>query len=152
MTHFWGYARQMLHYRRLLIIGALAAILDATFAFAGLNLAGWMIKLTFGEDQQTLHQYLAAALSDPDLIARFGDYRYLADLLPDDMFIGFAIAVAAIIPLAAIGSSLRFTYQMMSITVALRTVMRIRQQAYFHMLHAPLERLGGLARPTSFPG
>ena len=131
----------MLHYRRLLMIGGLAAILDAVTAFAGLNLAGWMIKLTFGDDAQTLHQYLASALGDPQLIARVGDYRYLADLLPDDMFVGFAVATAAILPLAAVGSALRFTYQMMSITVALRTVMRIRQRAYFHMLHAPLEQV-----------
>ena len=144
MTHFWGYARQMLHYRRLLVIGGIAAVLDAVTAFAGLNLAGWMIKLTFGDDAQTLHQYLANALGDPQLIARVGDYRYLADLLPDDMFVGFAVATAAILPLAAIGSALRFTYQMMSITVALRTVMRIRQRAYFHMLHAPLEQIHGI--------
>lgn len=134
----------MLHYRRLLVIGAIAAVLDALTAFAGLGLMQLIIKITFGKDGQTLHAYLESKLDTPEAIERYGDYTYLAELVPDDMFIGFAIAIAMILPLAAVGSTLRYIYQMMSITVSLRTVMRIRQRAYFHMLHAPIERFDGL--------
>ena len=135
----------MLHYRRLLVIGAIAAVFDAITAFAGLGLMSQLIQVTFGEDRMTLHEYLHQALSKPEVIDRVGDFTHLADLVPNDVFIGFAIAVVAILPLAIFGSLMRFTYQTMSITVALRTVMRIRQRAYFHMLHAPIEEAQGIA-------
>jgi ABC-type multidrug transport system fused ATPase/permease subunit len=144
MVKFWAFARQMLHYRRLLILGLIAAVLDAGTAFAGLGLMKAIITMTF-EQGLTLHDYLAAQLAQPDVINVIGHRQHWADLVPDDMFIGFALAVAGILPLALFGSSMRFTYQVMSFTVSLRTVMRIRQQAYFHMLHAPIEDAAHIA-------
>jgi ABC-type multidrug transport system fused ATPase/permease subunit len=140
MPNFWYFARQMLHYRRLLVVAFVTALLDAVMAFAGLGLMQAIIKITFGENRRTLHQVVEQQLSDDTLVSWIGDRSHLAELIPDDMFIGFAIAVLAILPLAGLGSLLRFTYQLTSITVALRTVMRIRQRAYFHMLHTPIGR------------
>ena len=143
MQAFWTFARQMLRYRGLLAVAGAAALLDAANAFAGFGLMRVLIEITFSQ-QQTLHDYLAAQLANPEVQRYVGDVTHLAGYVPDDMFIGFAIALLLVIPLGAFGSVVRFIHQAMCITVSLRTVMRIRQQAYFHILHVPVERYAGI--------
>ncbi len=143
MQAFWTFARQMLRYRGLLAVAGAAALLDAANAFAGFGIMRLLIEITFSE-QQTLHDYLAAKLATPDVQKYVGDVTKLAGYVPNDMFIGFAIALLLVIPLGAFGSVVRFVHQAMCITVSLRTVMRIRQQAYFHILHVPVERYAGI--------
>lgn len=128
----------MLHYRRLLVIAGVAAILDAMTAFAGFGLMKVIIEFTF-QKEITLHQALAEFLARDETRQFIGDRTAWADAIPDDMFWGFAIAVICILPLSLFGSMVRFTHQALSLTVSLRTVMRIRQQAYFKMLHLPIE-------------
>ena len=143
MPAFWTFARQMLRYRRLLAIAGLAALLDAANAFAGFGLMRLLIEVTFSREE-TLHDYLAGYLARPEVQQYVGDQTHLAGFVPDDMFLGFALALLLIVPLGAFGSVVRFVHQALCITVSLRTVMRIRQQAYFHILHVPVERYRGI--------
>ncbi|MEM7624587.1 MAG: ABC transporter ATP-binding protein [Planctomycetota bacterium] len=135
MSDFWRMAREMGRYRMLLIIALSAALLDATTAFAGFGLIQAVIRLSFGKDPKTLHEAVSEDLADPETIATYGDWHWLADWLPTSMYGGVVLALLAVVPLTLFGSSMRFTHAALSFTIGLRTVMRIRQQAYFRMLH-----------------
>ncbi|MEM6460185.1 MAG: ABC transporter transmembrane domain-containing protein, partial [Planctomycetota bacterium] len=138
MQAFWAFARDMLRYRRLLVLATAAALLDALTAFAGFGLIQGVLRMTF-QDQVTLHAALAEFLGRAEVRNVIGDRTAWAAAIPDDMFTGFVIALLAILPLTAFGATMRFTHQAMAITVSLRTVMRVRQRAYFKMLHLPVE-------------
>ncbi|MEM9884223.1 MAG: hypothetical protein AAF800_15020, partial [Planctomycetota bacterium] len=138
MQAFWAFARDMLRYRRLLVLATAAALLDALTAFAGFGLIQGVLRMTF-QDQVTLHAAAADFLGRAEVQNVIGDRTAWAAAIPDDMFTGFVIALLAILPLTAFGATMRFTHQAMAITVSLRTVMRVRQRAYFKMLHLPVE-------------
>lgn len=148
MKSFWFFARQMLHYRRLLVIAMIAALFDTFSASAGLGLLMSVIKLLIGE-QQNAQDIALGWLSKPDVINVIGDQTHLASHLPTDGFTSFAYAVVLIVPLALFGSTMRYIHQSLSITVSLRVVMKIRQQAYFKMLHLPIENSGDLGSADS---
>ncbi|MEM8737089.1 MAG: ABC transporter ATP-binding protein [Planctomycetota bacterium] len=149
MSDFWFFARQMLHYRRLLVWAGVTALLDAFSASAGFGLLMSVIDLLIG-DVQSLQEVARGWLAG-ERVQGFlgGDYSAWADRLPDDGFTSFALVLLIILPLAVFGSAMRYTHQSLSITVSLRTVMRIRQQAYFKMLHLPIESTGDLGSADS---
>ncbi|MEO1236960.1 MAG: ABC transporter ATP-binding protein, partial [Planctomycetota bacterium] len=148
MSDFWFFARQMLRYRRLLVVAAVAALFDAFSASAGFGLLMSVIDLLIG-DVQSLQQVARDWLARENVREIIGDRTALADRLPDDGFRSFALVLVVILPLALFGSTMRYLHQALSITVGLRTVMRIRQQAYFKMLHLPIESTGDLGSADS---
>ncbi|MEM1027322.1 MAG: ABC transporter ATP-binding protein [Planctomycetota bacterium] len=136
---FWSFARQMLHYRRLLAIAAVAAVLDALCAAAGFGMLLKVIEVLIG-GQQGLQEAVDVALKSEKWVDRLGgDYSHLAQYLPADEFKGFLYTVLIILPLAVFGSTMRYTHQALAITVGVRVVTRIRQQAFFNILHLPIE-------------
>ena len=138
MKDFWHLAREMGRYRGMLLLALIAALLDATTAFAGFGLLKGVIQTTF-QNKMPLQDAVRDALSDPTVQAWVGDLTGLARLIPADLFLGFMVALLAVIPLTLFGSSMRFTHAALSYTVGLRSVMRIRQRAYFHMMHVPAD-------------
>ncbi|MEM9419446.1 MAG: ABC transporter ATP-binding protein [Planctomycetota bacterium] len=78
-----------------------------------------------------------------------GDRSHLADYLPTDGFKSFLYAILIILPLAIFGSVMRYTHQALAITVGVRVVTRIRQQAFFNILHLPIEASGDLGSADS---
>ncbi|MEM1109069.1 MAG: ABC transporter ATP-binding protein [Planctomycetota bacterium] len=144
MRDFWQFGRQMLRYRRLLILAAIAALLDALSAAAGLTMLLQIIDVLIG-GQQGLRQVAEEKLSDPGTIDLLGgDYSHLARYLPADGFKSFLYAVLFILPLALFGSVVRYAHQSLAITVVVRVVTRIRQQAYFRILHQPIHSVDNL--------
>ncbi|MBB6430588.1 ABC transporter ATP-binding protein [Algisphaera agarilytica] len=136
---FWLFARQMLRYRKLLVIAMIAALLDTASATAGFAMLMQIIDLLIG-NQQGLQEAAREFLQAPDTIRRLGgDYSHWADRLPSDGFKSFLYAILFILPLALFGSTMRYTHQALAITVGVRVVTRIRQQAFFNILHLPIE-------------
>ncbi|MEO0514573.1 MAG: ABC transporter ATP-binding protein [Planctomycetota bacterium] len=139
MKAFWSFAREMLQYRRLLAIAAVAAVIDALCAAAGFGMLLQVINVLIG-GQQGLQEAGRDILQGEDAIKWLrGDYSHLADLLPSDGFKSFLYAVCFILPLAVFGSTMRYTHQALAITVGVRVVTRIRQRAFFNILHLPIE-------------
>ena len=144
MKDFWRLARTMTRYRGLLTLALGAALLDAMTAFAGFGLVQAVIRLTFGSDPRTVHEAVSGYLSHPDLVRQIGDRSAWADWLPRSAYGGFVVALIAVVPLTIFGSAMRFAHAALSFTVGLRTVLRIRQKAYFRMLHAPLHAVADI--------
>ena len=139
MKDFWTLAREMLRFRGLLAIGLVAALLDAATAFAGFGLLKVVITKTFGEPRHEMRSVIHAMLTGPDLPAWLPDLSGVSAWVPAGIYPGFVFALLLVIPLTLFGSTMRFTHAALSYTVALRSVMRIRQRAYFHMLHVPAD-------------
>jgi len=148
MPAFWAFAHQILRYRRLLVIAVIAAFLDAGSAAAGFGLLLKMISQLIG-GMGSLQSLAQEYLSREWVVEWIGDRSAWADHLPDDGFKSFVWVIAAILPLALFGSIMRYTHQAITITIGLRVVTRIRQQAYFKMLHMPLEFADGLGSGES---
>ena len=139
MRDFWKLAREMGRYRGLLIVALIAASLDAASAFAGFGLLRVVITQTFAEPPVPMRQVAHDLLTQADLPAWLPNLAGLANLVPAGVYGGFAVALVMVIPLTLFGSSMRFTHAALSYTVGLRSVMRIRQRAYFRMLHVPAD-------------
>ena len=140
MNVFWSFARQMLHYRRLLAIGFAAALLDAASAFGGFAALLLIIDRFFG-DGQPMREFAAEWLAHDRLRGVLGDVTHWADVIPESEFGGLAFVLGVVLCLALFGATMRFVYQASMLTVVLRTVMRVRKRAYQQLIHAPLDVL-----------
>ncbi len=140
MNAFWAFARQMLHYRRLLAVGFGAALLDAASAFGGFAALLLVIDRFFG-DGQPMRELAADWLAHDRLAAVLGDVTHWAQLIPASDFGGLAFVLGFVLCLAVFGATMRFVYQASMLTVVLRTVMRVRKRAYQQLIHAPLDVL-----------
>ena len=141
MRDFWTLAREMGRYRGLLVVALIAALLDATTAFAGFGLLRVVITHTFAEPAVPMRELVQDLVTRPDLPAWLPSLTWLPGWVPADVYGGFALALVMVIPLTLFGSTMRFTHAALSYTVSLRSVMRIRQRAYFRMLHVPADLL-----------
>lgn len=156
MDKFWLFARQLLHYRRILALAFGSALVDALCAFGGLATLMWIIQQLFEADR-TAKQIIREKLQHPWLAETVGDLSGLAELIPPDQFWGFASLLLLIFFFAIIGSVGRFGHQYFAMTASLRTVMRIRKNAYQRLVHLPLavaergdtaDNLGRVVRDT----
>jgi len=137
MSAFWGYARQLLVYRRLLVFAALGALLDALCAAAGLGSLMWVIDQVF-DTTVTARQIVADALSSEKLQSVVGDVTHLAKIIPESQFGGFAFLLGLIFMLTLVGSVGRFAHQYFAISAVYRTVARLRRAAHQRLVHLPV--------------
>ncbi len=140
MKEFWTLAREMARYRGMLLIAFCAALLDAGTAFAGFGLLKVIASKTFVDDPEPMREVVRNLVTHPDKPAWLPDLTGLTTWVPAEVYPGFAFALVMIIPLTLFGSTMRFTHAALSFTVGLRSVMRIRQRAYFRMLHVPADQ------------
>ena len=138
MKAFWRFAWELLHYRRLMAVAMIAALLDATAAGVGFATLMWVIDLFF--THETTAQSLALEhLGDPRVQGVIGDHTAWAAHLPTDRFWSLASVLGLIAALAVFGSVMRYVYQASTITIILRGVLRLRQRAFRRLIHIPLE-------------
>jgi len=137
MNAFWRFARMMLRYKRLLVLAGIGALFDALCAAAGFGTLMWIIEQLFNEGR-TAHDIIAERLAGPKVVEYVGDLSHLADLVPNDQWLGFGFLLGVIFVLAVFGSLGRFMHQYFAITVSLRTVMSIRKMAFQRLVHMPL--------------
>ncbi len=141
MSAFWSFARGMGRYKGLIGLGLAAALLDATAAGSGFAALIALIKQLFSETT-TVRQLALDWLNNETVVSWIGRHEHLAEWIPAGRFGGFAFVLGVILILAVFGSTMRYIHQMCAITVGLRVVMRVRMQAYHHLVHTPFEMLG----------
>lgn len=128
----------MFRYKRLMIGGGAAAVLDALCAFAGFSMLMLLIDQLFQEGM-TIQTVIRENLGNERLVGIVGDFSYLADLLPASPFWGLVLALGFICLFTALGATMRFLYSTAAFTISLKTIMVIRKMAFQRMIHAPYE-------------
>ncbi|MEM8783696.1 MAG: ABC transporter ATP-binding protein [Planctomycetota bacterium] len=142
MSAFWHFAQGLLRYKRWLAVAGGATLLDALCAFAGFGLLIGLMDFMFGAAVQTdatFAELVREQLAAEDTVGRIGDWSHLADALPEDKFVGFAMVLGGVLCFAFVGSGFRFTHQFVMLTLTQRVLLRARQRAFFRVLHAPME-------------
>ena len=145
MNEFWSYARRMLYYRWLIALAIAAAMLDAACAFGGITGLLWVVEGLFKEGRSVRDVIDEALLDNP--AKAWLDPTPLLAWVPGDPFWGLASVLGVIVVLAVVGSIARYTYASLAIEVTLRTVKRVRAEAFNRLLHVPISTLsvGGVA-------
>lgn len=138
MKDFWHFARMMFRYKRLMVGGGAAAILDALCAFAGFSMLMLLIDQLFQEGM-TIQKVIRDNLGSERVVNAIGDFSHVADLLPDSPFWGLVVALALICLFTLLGATMRFLYSTAAFTISLKTIMVIRKLAFQRMIHAPYE-------------
>jgi ABC-type multidrug transport system fused ATPase/permease subunit len=138
---FWQFAAMMLHYKRLLAVAAFGAVLDAACMAGGWTTLTGVITAFFGPRNADGH---AESLRETALRklqsvpAWLGDWTWIANLVPERQFYGLAAMLVIILMLAIVGSFGRFLHEYNTITVSMRTIMRIRKRVFRRLVHLPM--------------
>lgn len=135
MKNFWQYAKLMLQYRGLLIVAAIGVSIDALCQLGGISTLIWVVRQLF-ESDTTIRDIVAQKLA---ALAQHGvDLQWILHYIPVDPWWGLAMTLGAILLLAIIGSCGRFLHEFATITVSLRTVMRLRKKVFTRLVHLPM--------------
>ncbi|MEX0742694.1 MAG: ABC transporter transmembrane domain-containing protein, partial [Phycisphaeraceae bacterium] len=138
MTEFWRFARMMLYYRRLLIIAAVGVFIDALCVMGGFGSLTWIITMFF-EQGVTIRELVAEKLADSRLEQWTGlDLSPVAQWIPAGELAGLAFIMVFILALSLVGSVGRFTHEYCTMTVVMRTVMRVRKKLFNRLVHLPV--------------
>ncbi len=135
-SSFWIFTRQMLRSRSTVAWAVVFAAISATGLGVGLLSLLPMFKLIMGGESLWA---LAVDYNAGD--PRLSIPAAIVDRLPEGRFEGVAILIGAIAFLTIFGGAANFMHQYLSQTLATRTVARIRQGAFQHVLHLPLSRV-----------
>ncbi len=132
MDAFWKFARQMLRQRRTVIWACIFAVINAGGLGVGLLSMMPMLKLIL-ETGSTLPEL---ANQSPLAIP-----QWLVAWLPADRFQGVALLVGFLALLTVVGGFANFMHQYLAQTLATKTIARIRQDTFRHVIHMPLMRV-----------
>lgn len=139
MNAYWKFARWMLRYKRLIVIAGIAAVLEALCAMGGFGTMILVIRQFFGGEHQTVRTIFEQEVGESETINALFDPMPIIQLIPNDAFYGFLAVVVVVLMLALMGGVMRFTHQYTTLTMSLRTTMRVRKTIFAQLLHAPLE-------------
>ncbi len=137
MKKFWQFARLMLRFKRLLVLGIGGALLDAVCFMGGIASLLWVVHQLFNENR-LVRQVVRDKLAEPALQSWIGDQTHLAQYIPAGQFTGVAFIFAIILLFALLGSLGRVLHQYTTITISLRSVMIIRKQVFQRLVHVPM--------------
>ena len=147
MQPFWRFARQLLRRRTTVVWAFIFAFISASGLGIGLLTLGPMLRLILDQDEGT---------SLAELARQFNTAHHWVTIpnaviarLPEGRFEGVVLIVGGIVVLTVLGGAANFMHQYLSQTLATKTVARIRQDTFRHVIHMPLSRV--IARgPSEF--
>ena len=139
MSVFWRFAREMGRYRLTLTAAVLFAFVSAASLGAGLLSLAPILKLILRPEGGQSLATLAREFNTGDHAFRIPDA--LIARLPEDAFLGVVVIISGLLVMTVIGAAANFTHQYLSFTVVTRTVARIRQAAFRHVINLPLGRV-----------
>lgn len=146
MDSFWKTAREMLRYRRMLIVALCCAVISGSSLGGGIMAAAPVVDAIVGQEQtlaELAHKFNAASPIDiPDrVIATFPTKPFKAVVV---VMIGLSI-------LTVIGATANFAHLYISMTIVERTIARVRRDLFRRVIHLPLRSIvtGGSADPAS---
>lgn len=144
---FWSLAREMLHYKRMLIIALAAAVVSGSSLGGGIMAASPVIEAIMGQEKTlgTMAQEFNA--TDPFITIP----QSVIDRLPEKPFTAVIWMMLGLTTLTFIGATSNFTHLYLSMTVVERTVARIRRDLFRRVIHLPLRKVitEGSADPVS---
>ena len=136
MAAFWTYVRQMLRSRATVAWAFVFALISASGLGVGLLTLGPMLRLILRGD--SLDQ-LARQFNEKEPWIRVPDE--IIARLPPERFDGVVLIIFVIAVLTVLGGAANFMHQYLSQMLATKTIARIRQDTYRHVLHLPLSRV-----------
>jgi len=134
---FWPFAKRMLRYRRLIVIGIIGALISACSTVAGFGAMLWVFQSFFTDDPKSLPAMLEGMIESSSWLSSM-DWSGFLGMLPTDPYHGFLILSGFVVVLTFIGATGQFIHQASAYTLALRSVMSIRKEAYHHLVHTPM--------------
>ena len=135
MSAFWYFTKQLLRARGLLALTVLFAVLSAAGLGVGLLGLAPILKVILGEDGGSLRTMAEEFNAGGPVIAVPG---WLIAELPTDPMTGVVLVLVALGVLTILGALANFGHQFCSQTMAIRTVARVRLDAFRHAIEMPL--------------
>lgn len=150
LDSFWTFARRMLRYKRLAVLGVLFASISAGGLGAGLVALKPVLESVLDPGQAKDLPELARELNGTELIAGRIPAE-LIDALPSGEFTAIVWILAGLGVLTVFGAAANFLHQWCALTVVHRTVTVIRRDAFRRVIHLPLKTVvaGGATDPVS---
>ena len=133
MAPFWTFTQQMLRKRAILAWALVFALISAGGLGAGLLTLGPALSLILGGESLV---DLAQSFNEKDHFIRAPEA--IVARLPQEPFMGVVLIVGVIGFLTIFGGAANFLHLYLSQALAARTVARIRQQVFRHIVHLPL--------------
>ena len=134
MKTFWPFARRLLDHPPLIAVGVAGAIVSACSTVAGFGAILWLVRWFFQEDQPPLAEVLREAMGP----AWAGRFAFVLERLPETPYFGLLALLGVVFVLTVIGATGQFVHQATAYHLVLRTILRIRKEAYHHLVHVPI--------------
>lgn len=151
---FWTTARDLLHYRKQLMLAGLGVTISASCFGAGIFMLLPVITLFFDAEmineggnplQELIQDRVATA--DTGMLAgqRNAAAEWLVANIPDSVFLSFVAIMIVIALLTVIGSLGRYLHQIQIITITQHQAVRWRDRLFSKLIYAPLDHFLGQA-------
>ena len=134
MSSFWHFAKIMLRRRAAVAWAIVFAAISAGGLGAGILSLGPMLSSILDEGETLLAKALAYNQTDPFLAIP----HWIISKLPDDRFDGVVLIIGFIAILTIVGGIANFMHQFISQTLATKTIAKVRQDMYSHVINMPL--------------
>lgn len=146
MTPFWTSTRDLLRYRRTLVMSIFAAGVYAAGFGAGISMLVPMVALFFDRDAVASGEHPVRALlnrsaEDGRISEAWADQ--IGGALPDDPWLTLVMILAGIGVVSVIANIGRYIHQYLTITVVGHLAMDYRSRVFRKILDAPLTRFQG---------
>ncbi len=134
MSSFWYFAKMMLRRRAAVAWALFFAIISAGGLGAGILSLGPMINLILKDNSSLLS--LAENYNNEDHLIAIPDS--IIAKLPAGSLDGVVLIIGLIAVLTIVGGIANFLHQFISQTLATKTIAKVRQDMYDHVIHMPL--------------
>lgn len=138
MDDFWVLARRMLHYRGLLTVSIVMAVLSAAGLGAGIVGIGPVLDNVLGAGRGLPE--LAQDLNATDLVAGRIPQTWI-DRLPTGEFTAVVWILSGLAVLTLFGATANFLHAYFSMTVVQRTIADLRRTLFTRVIHLPLRTI-----------
>lgn len=139
MDAFWHFAKQMLRWRTLLVMGLLFAVISAGGMGAGIIAMQPVLDTILEPGHRGLPQ-LAQEYADADWAPWLLTDSFIASL-PEGPFDAVLWIMISLGILTIIGAFANFMHQYLALTVVHRSIAMIRRRAYSRVIHLPLKTI-----------
>ena len=134
MKTFWPFARRLLDHPALIALGVAGALVSACSTVAGFGAVLWLVRWFFQEEQPPLATVLREAMG-ADWARRLS---FALERIPETPYYGLLSLLGVVLVLTVVGATGQFVHQATAYHLVLRTILRIRKEAYHHLVHVPI--------------
>jgi ABC-type multidrug transport system fused ATPase/permease subunit len=138
---FWKTARDMLRFKRHLVVALLGAVISSVCFGSGLGMILPTLELLLGQKQSLGHlieRYLLQP-SMPAAVQHFG--AWAVERVPSDPYVAFLIVMATIGILTVIGSVGRYIHELLTLTVVARGAMSWRAKLFHRLIRVRMDEV-----------